>query len=164
MTPLSESDLRLGLGHVLFVDIVGYSKLLIEKQKERLGQLTKLGLETVQVRESPDEQIVRLSTGDGMACNIAYFCANYGEADNAFAWLDKAVEYGDAGLGEIAPETCSTRSTTTQAGCRSCASMARRRSDWRRSTSRACCPNEHAKRLGVGVDPPFARAEVIYAR
>ena len=24
-----------------------------------------------------------------------------GEADKAFAWLDKAVEYGDGGLGEI---------------------------------------------------------------
>ena len=28
------------IGHVLFIDIVGYSKLLIEEQKERLGELT----------------------------------------------------------------------------------------------------------------------------
>ena len=26
------------IGHVLFIDIVGYSKLLIEEQKERLGR------------------------------------------------------------------------------------------------------------------------------
>ena len=33
--------------------------------------------------------------------NIAYVYAYRGEADKAFAWLDKAVEYGDGGLGEI---------------------------------------------------------------
>ena len=55
------------IGHVLFIDIVGYSKLLIEEQKERLGQLTKIVLGTAQVRDSTDEQLVRLPTGDGMA-------------------------------------------------------------------------------------------------
>jgi tetratricopeptide (TPR) repeat protein len=33
--------------------------------------------------------------------NIAYVYACRGEADKTFAWLDKAVEYGDTGLGEI---------------------------------------------------------------
>jgi tetratricopeptide (TPR) repeat protein len=33
--------------------------------------------------------------------NIAGVYAYCGEADKAFAWLDKAVEYGDPGLGEI---------------------------------------------------------------
>jgi tetratricopeptide (TPR) repeat protein len=33
--------------------------------------------------------------------NIAYVYAYRGEADKAFEWLDKAVEYGDPGLGEI---------------------------------------------------------------
>jgi adenylate cyclase len=33
--------------------------------------------------------------------NIAYVYAYRGEADKAFAWLDKAVEYGDPGLGDI---------------------------------------------------------------
>ena len=32
------------------------------------------------------------------AYNIAYVYAFRGEADKAFAWLDKAVEYGDTGL------------------------------------------------------------------
>jgi TolB-like protein/Tfp pilus assembly protein PilF len=36
--------------------------------------------------------------------NIAYVCAFLGESDKAFAWLDKAVEYGDSGLGEIVQE------------------------------------------------------------
>jgi len=33
--------------------------------------------------------------------NIAYVYAFRGEADKAFAWLDKAVEYGDTGLPNI---------------------------------------------------------------
>ena len=36
--------------------------------------------------------------------NIAYVYAFRGEADQAFAWLDKAVEYHDPGLAEIVPE------------------------------------------------------------
>src|SRR3981081_3141270 len=58
---------QLEIGHVLFIDIVGYSKLLLEEQKERLNQLTEIVLATAQVRESTEEQLVRLPTGDGMA-------------------------------------------------------------------------------------------------
>ena len=36
--------------------------------------------------------------------SIAYVYAFRGEADKAFVWLDKAVEYGDPGLGEIVAE------------------------------------------------------------
>jgi TolB-like protein/Tfp pilus assembly protein PilF len=67
MSPEQSSDSKFEIGHVLFIDIVNYSKLLIEEQKERLGQLTKIVLGTAQVRDSSDEQLVRLPTGDGMA-------------------------------------------------------------------------------------------------
>src|SRR3954451_3722230 len=63
----SDDNLRLEIGHVLFIDIVGYSKLLIEEQRERLNQLTEIVLATAPVREATDEQLVRLPTGDGMA-------------------------------------------------------------------------------------------------
>ena len=62
-----EGNLRLEIGHVLFIDLVGYSKLLIDEQKERLRRLTEIVLATAQVRESPNEQLIRLPTGDGMA-------------------------------------------------------------------------------------------------
>src|SRR3954452_4355705 len=65
--PESDDNLRLEIGHVLFIDIVGYSKLLNEEQSERLNQLTEIVLATAQVRDSTDEQLVRLPTGDGMA-------------------------------------------------------------------------------------------------
>src|SRR4029077_784987 len=63
----SEDNLHLEIGHVLFIDIVGYSTLLIEEQKERLKQLTDIVLATAPVREATDEQLVRLPTGDGVA-------------------------------------------------------------------------------------------------
>src|SRR5882724_8288696 len=65
--PESDDNLRLEIRHVLFIDIVGYSKLLNEEQKERLNQLTEIVLATTPVREATDEQLVRLPTGDGMA-------------------------------------------------------------------------------------------------
>src|SRR6476646_1355253 len=65
--PEVKKEIGLEIGHVLFIDIVGYSKLLIEEQRERLNQLTEIVLGTAQVREASDEQLVRLPTGDGMA-------------------------------------------------------------------------------------------------
>ena len=62
-----KKEIQLEIGHVLFIDIVGYSKLLNEEQKERLNQLTEIVLATAPVREATDEQLVRLPTGDGMA-------------------------------------------------------------------------------------------------
>ena len=67
MPPESDDNLHLEIGHVLFIDIVGYSKLLNEERKERLNQLTEIALATTPVREATDEQLVRLPTGDGMA-------------------------------------------------------------------------------------------------
>src|SRR6266513_4044690 len=67
MASESESNLRLEIGHVLFIDLVGYSKLLIDEQKERLHQLTDIVLATPQVSEATNEELVRLPTGDGMA-------------------------------------------------------------------------------------------------
>ncbi len=50
--PDSDDNLHLEIGHVLFIDIVGYSQLLIEEQKERLNQLTEIVLATTPVRDS----------------------------------------------------------------------------------------------------------------
>jgi hypothetical protein len=47
MPPASDRNLPLEIGHVLFIDIVGYSKLLTDEQSELLqkGSIgVKLGL------------------------------------------------------------------------------------------------------------------------
>lgn len=67
MSENQSSGVHVEIGHVLFIDMVGYSKLLIEEQKKRFNQLTDIVLATTPLREAQDEQLVRLPTGDGMA-------------------------------------------------------------------------------------------------
>src|ERR1700722_2798855 len=68
MTPESENNLRLEIGHVLFIDIVGYSKLLITGQSEQLEKLRKIVRGTEQFRTAEAQgKLLRLPTGDGGA-------------------------------------------------------------------------------------------------
>jgi hypothetical protein len=66
-----QNNLRLEIGHILFIDLVGYSKLLIEEQKEWLRQLTEVVLATPRVAEASNEQLVRLPTGAGWLWSFA---------------------------------------------------------------------------------------------
>ncbi len=45
MSADSSPDVRFEIGHVLFIDIVGYSKLLIHEQSEQLQTLKKSSAE-----------------------------------------------------------------------------------------------------------------------
>src|ERR1700737_3707387 len=63
-----KKELHLEIAHVLFMDVVGFSKLLINDQTEILEQLNELVRETPHFREAEaDGKLIRLSTGDGMA-------------------------------------------------------------------------------------------------
>ena len=65
-------DPRLEIAHVLFIDIVGYSKLLTNEQRERLQELNRIVRETGQFRAAQAEgKLVRRPTGDGMV--LAFF-------------------------------------------------------------------------------------------
>src|ERR1700719_313956 len=67
-TSQSSSDVKFEIGHVLFIDIVGYSKLLITEQSEQIQQLKDIARETEQVRLAEAEgKLLRLPTGDGGA-------------------------------------------------------------------------------------------------
>ena len=62
------SDLKFEIGHVLFIDIVGYSKLLMHEQSEQLQKLKELVRATEQFRLAEAEgKLLRLPTGDGGA-------------------------------------------------------------------------------------------------
>src|SRR5439155_10148992 len=59
---------RLEIAHVLFVDIVGYSKLLLNEQSEVLDELNEVVRSAEQVRLAQDAGgLLRLPTGDGVA-------------------------------------------------------------------------------------------------
>jgi TolB-like protein/class 3 adenylate cyclase/Tfp pilus assembly protein PilF len=63
-----SSDVKLEIGHVLFIDIVGYSKLLITEQSGLLQKLKDIVRGTEQVRLAEAEgKLLRLPTGDGGA-------------------------------------------------------------------------------------------------
>src|SRR5215469_11985841 len=88
MPAASESDLQLEIGHVLLIDIVGYSKLLITEQRERLQELNEIVRNTPQFRASDaNGMLVRIPTGDGIALIFR---------DNVEAPLRCAVEISQA--------------------------------------------------------------------
>jgi adenylate cyclase len=63
-----SSDVKFEIGHVLFIDIVGYSKLLINEQSEQIQTLRKIVRGTEQLRLAEAQgKLMRLPTGDGGA-------------------------------------------------------------------------------------------------
>jgi len=65
-------DPHLEIPHVLFIDIVGSSKLLTNEQSEVLGELNQAVRSTEQFRAAEASgKLIRLPTGDGMA--LAFF-------------------------------------------------------------------------------------------
>src|SRR5438477_1100975 len=63
-----KEEIRLEIGHVLFIDIVGYSKLLITEQSDQLEKLKEIVWGTEQFRQAQAEgKLLRLPTGDGGA-------------------------------------------------------------------------------------------------
>jgi len=63
-----EKEIQLEIGHVLFIDIVGYSKLLINEQSEQLQTLKQIVRVTEQFRLAKGEgKLLGLPTGDGGA-------------------------------------------------------------------------------------------------
>ncbi len=68
MSAEAKKEIGLEIGHVLFIDIVGYSKLLITEQSEHMQTLREIvrGTEQFQSAEAQGK-LVRLPTGDGGA-------------------------------------------------------------------------------------------------
>jgi TolB-like protein/class 3 adenylate cyclase/Tfp pilus assembly protein PilF len=61
-------DLQLEIAHLLFIDVVGYSKLLVNEQIELLHELNQIVRNTECFRKAEASgKLNRVSTGDGMA-------------------------------------------------------------------------------------------------
>src|SRR5215475_6627904 len=64
----SSPEVKFEIGHVLFIDIVGYSKLLINEQTDQMQTLRELVRGTEQFEKAEAEgKLLRLPTGDGGA-------------------------------------------------------------------------------------------------
>src|SRR5882724_3294572 len=68
MAAETKKEIGLEIGHVLFIDIVGYSKLLINEQSEQMQKLREIvrGTEQFRLAEAAGK-LLRLPTGDGGA-------------------------------------------------------------------------------------------------
>jgi TolB-like protein/class 3 adenylate cyclase/Tfp pilus assembly protein PilF len=65
-------DLQLEIAHLLLIDVVGYSKLLVNEQIEMLQELNQVVRNTECFRAAEASgKLIRVSTGDGMA--LAFF-------------------------------------------------------------------------------------------
>ncbi len=68
MSSEQSSEVKFEIGHVLFIDIVGYSKLLINEQSDQIQKLKEIVRGTEQFRLAEAEgKLLRLPTGDGGA-------------------------------------------------------------------------------------------------
>src|SRR6476469_8206716 len=72
MAAETKQNIGLEIGHVLFIDIVGYSKLLIDEQRDYLHTLNEVVRRTDSFRAADAaSKLTRLPTGDGMALVFA---------------------------------------------------------------------------------------------
>jgi len=68
MPTAQEPHLHLEIAHVLFMDVVGYSKLLVNEQREIMQQLNQLVRKTAQFQTSEaNGKLISIPSGDGMA-------------------------------------------------------------------------------------------------
>src|SRR5436853_7896927 len=63
-----QPGVQLEIGHVLVMDVVSYSKLLLDEQRDLQQQLTQIVRDTEQLRNAEAAgRLIRIPTGDGMA-------------------------------------------------------------------------------------------------
>src|SRR5881409_4401033 len=63
-----KKEIELEIAHVLFLDIVGYSKLSVNEQHARIGELNEVVRLSEQFRKAEAaNRILKIPTGDGMA-------------------------------------------------------------------------------------------------
>ncbi len=63
-----KKEIGLEIGHVLFIDIVGYSRLLMNEQRALLDALNQIVRGTEEFRSAEAaRRLIKIPTGDGMA-------------------------------------------------------------------------------------------------
>src|SRR5437660_11523831 len=63
-----KKEIQLEIAHVLFIDIVGYSKLSINEQRAAIAELTQVVRTSEQFQNAEaGTRLIKIPTGDGMA-------------------------------------------------------------------------------------------------
>ena len=88
----SSSEVKFEIGHVLFMDLVGYSKFLLDEQRELLQRLAEIVRNTEQVLAAETaDKLIRLPAGDGMA--LVFFNSPEAPVQCAIEITKKLKEY-----------------------------------------------------------------------
>jgi TolB-like protein/class 3 adenylate cyclase len=91
-----ETDAQLEIAHVLFMDIVGFSKLLVDEQRNYTNRLNQIVRNTDQFRNAEAaDKLIRLPTGDGMV--LVFFSSPEAPARCAME-VARALKGGSFGL------------------------------------------------------------------
>src|SRR6266513_2995498 len=68
MSTQTKKEIALEIAHVLFIDIVGYSKLSINEQNAAVDELTQIVRATEQFQKAEAaDRLIKIATGDGIA-------------------------------------------------------------------------------------------------
>src|SRR5215472_8536060 len=68
MSVEQKKDIELEIAHVLFIDIVAYSKLSVNEQHAKIEELNEIVRSSEQFRKADTaNRILKIPTGDGMA-------------------------------------------------------------------------------------------------
>src|SRR5205809_3877090 len=65
---MPQTDLQLEIAHLLLIDVVGYSRLLVNEQIELMQELNRIVRSSESFRTAEKGgKLIRVPTGDGMA-------------------------------------------------------------------------------------------------
>ena len=122
-----QPDLQLEIAHLLLIDIVGYSKLLVNEQIEALQELARIVRSTECFRNAEEKgKLIRVPTGDGMAllffrspeepvrCALQISQAGQGSGEFAtllYQLLDAALDESLAAVQQALPRIPPTSGT-----------------------------------------------------
>src|SRR5262249_35834263 len=92
-----KKEVELELAHVLFIDIVGYSKLLISEQRAFLETLNQIVRGTEQFRKAEAAgQLLKIPAGDGMA--LVFYTSPKAPGECALEIARADIEYAELKL------------------------------------------------------------------
>src|SRR2546430_11547093 len=114
-----KKEIELEIGHVLFIDIVAYSKLSVNEQHARIEELNEVVRSSEQFRKAQAaNRILKIPTGDGMA--LVFYKSPEEPAQCAFE-ISRALKEDQRlqirmGIPQRAGQWCGGRERTDERG------------------------------------------------
>jgi hypothetical protein len=83
-----KKEIQLEIAHILFIDIVGYSKLSINEEQAVIDELTHIVRSTEQFQKAEAaDRLTKIPSGDGMA--LVFYTDAASASARAYAWTSE---------------------------------------------------------------------------